>query len=54
MGEKRKIELLKKFGSINELKKATPQSIAEIKGISLSYAEKLLTFLNEQANAHKS
>lgn len=54
MGEKRKIELLKKFGSISELKKATPQSIAEIKGISLNYAEKLLTFLNEQTNAHKS
>ena len=54
MGEKRKIELLKKFGSINELKKATPQSIAEIRGISLGYAEKLLKFLNGQTNAHKS
>jgi excinuclease ABC subunit C len=45
MGEKRKTELLKKFGSVQRMRLATPEQIAEIPGIGLKFAEKLKAFL---------
>jgi excinuclease ABC subunit C len=37
--------LLKKFGSVKRLMKATPEQIGEIPGISAKFAETLLEFL---------
>lgn len=41
IGEKRRTELLKKFGSIKKIKDAKPEEIAEIKGINLELAKKI-------------
>ena len=42
VGSKRKIELLRKFGSIAALRKSTPEEIAEkVPGLGLSLAEKI-------------
>ncbi len=42
----RKAELLRKFGSVSRLKKATPEQIAEVRGISERGARGILEFLN--------
>ena len=41
IGEKKRTELLKKFGSINKIKEANVEEIAKIKGINLKLAEKI-------------
>jgi len=46
IGEKKKIELLKKFGSVKKIKEATEQEIAEIKGINLQLAKRIKESLN--------
>ena len=45
---KRKELLLKKFGSVLRIRKATAEQIAEISGISLKGAEGILAWLNER------
>lgn len=46
VSQARKEALLKKFGSVARLKKAPPEKIAEIRGISLKAAEGILEFLS--------
>lgn len=46
IGEKRKISLLKKFGSIDKLRTASVVEIAEVEGISDSIAEKVYTYFH--------
>lgn len=41
IGEKKRIELLKKFGSVKNIKGATIEEIAEVKGINLQLAKKI-------------
>ena len=41
IGPKKKIELLKKFGSVNKIKEATIDEITSIKGINKELAEKI-------------
>ncbi len=42
IGPKRKARLLKEFGSIKEISKQTPETIAQTAGISLTHAQKIL------------
>lgn len=46
MSQNKKRILLEKFGSVARLKKATPQEISEIPGISLKTADLILQFLS--------
>lgn len=48
LGEKRKRELLKKFQGIEEIRSASVEEIAEIKGFNRVLAERILLQLNEQ------
>ncbi len=41
IGEKKRTELLKKFGSVKKIKEATIDEIAEVKGINLNLAQKI-------------
>ncbi len=41
VGEKKRAELLKKFGSVKKIKEATVEEIAEVKGINLKLAQKI-------------
>ena len=41
IGEKKRTELLKKFGSVKKIKEATAEEIAEVKGINLKLAQKI-------------
>lgn len=41
IGEKKRTELLKKFGSVKKIKEATAEEISEIKGINLKLAKKI-------------
>ena len=41
IGEKKRTELLKKFGSVKKIKEAKIEDIAKIKGINLKLAEKI-------------
>ena len=45
MSPRRKAALLKKFGSVARLRKASPEKIAELPGISVQAAEKILEWL---------
>ena len=47
IGAKRKIELLKKFGSIDKIKNSTIDEIASTKGFNKSLADKVIKALNE-------
>jgi len=47
MSKARKAALLKKFGSVAEIRKAEAGEIAEIRGISLPFAAKILDFLTK-------
>ena len=47
IGEVRKRQLLKKFGSIKKISEASNEEIAEIKGISLEQAKKIKTSLQK-------
>lgn len=41
IGEKKRVELLKKFGSVKKIKEATVEEITEIKGINMKLANKI-------------
>ena len=41
IGEKKRTALLKKFGSVNNIKKATVEELMLVKGINLSLAQKI-------------
>lgn len=41
IGDKKRTELLKKFGSVKKIKEASPEEIAEVKGINLKLAQKI-------------
>ena len=41
IGEKKRTELLKKFGSVKKIKEAKVEEIAEVKGINLKLAQKI-------------
>jgi len=45
IGKKRYVDLMSKFKTIDNIKKATPQEIAQIKGISLKEAERIVNHL---------
>ena len=47
IGENKKSELLKRFGTIKNLKRATIDQLIQEKGIGLKTAEKLSQFLEE-------
>lgn len=47
VGEAKAIELLRVFGGLAELKKATTEQIAEVKGINRETAERIVDFLKE-------
>lgn len=47
IGEKRRLLLLRKFGSISRIKEAKPEEIAELPGFNLKLAEKLLEHLKK-------
>ena len=48
IGEKRRIELHRKFKSMDNLKAATVDDIAETKGMSRATAEKLYEYLHNE------
>ncbi|MBN2723027.1 MAG: excinuclease ABC subunit UvrC [Deltaproteobacteria bacterium] len=58
VGRKRAMELLKKFRSIEEIKKATPEEIAQIPALNLKTATVILEFLSgiedteDEPNSH--
>ncbi len=45
VGEAKAIELLRRFGGLAELKKASPEQISEVKGITPELAERIADFL---------
>lgn len=47
LGEKRKRDLLQKFGSVEEIRAADPEEIAKIRGFNRVLAERILIALNE-------
>ncbi|PIZ03942.1 MAG: excinuclease ABC subunit C [Gammaproteobacteria bacterium CG_4_10_14_0_8_um_filter_38_16] len=49
VGKKRKIDLLKHFGGLQELKKASTEEIAAVKGISRVLAKQIYDALHDQA-----
>jgi excinuclease ABC subunit C len=48
IGKKRRKMLLDVFGSLEELKKASPDKIARLAGVPLKVAERLLEVLNKE------
>ena len=48
LGEKRKRDLLQKFGSVEVLKGASPEEIAQMKGFHRVLAERILLHLNDE------
>lgn len=47
LGEKRKRDLLEKFGSVEDIKQAEPEEIAQMKGFNRVLADRILLQLNE-------
>ena len=47
LGTKRRLLLLKHFGSISKIKEASPQEIASLPGFSINLANKILESLNK-------
>lgn len=47
IGEKRRLLLLRKFGSISRIKEASPEEIAQVPGFNLKLAQKLLEHLKK-------
>lgn len=47
LGEKRKKDLLEKFGSVEDIRQADPEEIAKMKGFNRVLAERVLLQLNE-------
>lgn len=54
IGEQRKTALLRKFGSVQRIRLASPEEIAEIPGISLKFATELKQFLLARSPAKPS
>ena len=50
LGEKRKTELLKHFGSVEAIRNADPEELAGLKTISLSLAKKIVKELNQDSD----
>ena len=50
IGEKRRIELHRKFKSMDNLKAATIEEIADVKGMTRATAEKLYAYLHQGEN----
>lgn len=50
VGEKRKFALLKHFGSLAAIKKATQEQLSEVKGISPAAAEKIYAYFHKEEN----
>ncbi len=50
LGEKRKRELLQKFGSVEDIRAADPEEIAQMKGFNRVLAERILLQLNEASS----
>ena len=48
IGEKRRTELHRKFKTMQNLRAATVQQLAEVKGMTRPAAEKLYCFLHDQ------
>ena len=53
LGEKRKKILLTQFDSIEDLRIASPEEIAKIKGFNRVLAERILLQLNEEDDIEK-
>ncbi len=53
IGPARKTALLRHFGSVDKLRKATAEEIAAVKGFSRPLAEKILTLLGESADEER-
>ncbi|MBO4261724.1 MAG: hypothetical protein J5921_03810, partial [Clostridia bacterium] len=49
IGDKRKVALLRKFGSVKGIREATPEEIAGTSGISLKLAAEINDYLAETA-----
>ena len=49
MSEKRKQLLLEKFKSVANIKKAEPEEIAKIRGLSLKWAQSLLDWFHDKS-----
>ena len=41
IGDKKKIELLKKFGSVKKIKEASAEEIAKVNGINIQLAKRI-------------
>ncbi|MCP4685195.1 MAG: excinuclease ABC subunit UvrC [bacterium] len=54
VGPSRRVALLKKFGSVARLKKASAEQMAEVKGISPALAEKIHKALDSQSKAPRA
>lgn len=54
LGEKRKLELLEKFGSVEDLRSADPEEITKIKGFNRVLAERILLALNEDEESEQT
>lgn len=50
LGEKRKAQLLKEFGSVEEIRTSTAEEIAKLKGFNLRLARRILLQLTEDDN----
>ena len=48
IGEKRKVELLKHFESIDKIKKASLEELVEVKGMNRAVAEELYNHFNKE------
>mgnify|MGYP003418698236 CR=1 FL=1 len=40
--------IIDKFKTVNAMKKATPEEIAEVKGVSVEHAQKICEYLKEE------
>lgn len=49
VSEARKVALLKRFGSVDQLKKQPPQALVEVPGISLRVAESIVEYLGRRS-----
>jgi excinuclease ABC subunit C len=47
VGPKRKINLLKHFGSLQEIKEANVEQISQVKGINQSLASKIYEYIHK-------
>lgn len=50
VGEKRKLALLKHFGSLAAIRRASREQLAEVKGISPGSADKIYRYFHKEEN----